>query len=89
MDLQETRRQIDEIDRGIIGLYLRRMEITDRIGAWKRENHIPVYDPSRERQLLDKAAETAGEEYAEEVRELFRCILSQSKNRQEKKKEEI
>ena len=61
MDLQELREEMNRIDRDMVNLYLERMKTAQTIGAWKRENGVPVYDPARERQLLDKVAEQAGE----------------------------
>ena len=82
MDLQELRERINGIDRDIVDLYLKRMETSQAIGAWKRENGIPVYDPARERQLLDRVAEQAGEEHENGVRALFSFLISQSRTRQ-------
>ena len=61
MNLQELREEINGIDREIVDLYRRRLETAEAIGAWKRENGVPVYDPGRERELLDRVAEMAGE----------------------------
>jgi len=82
MDLQELREQINEIDRELVDLYLRRMDTARAIGAWKRENGKQVYDPARERQLLDRGAEQAGEENETGGRALFSFLMSQSRTRQ-------
>lgn len=79
MGLQEMRAEIDRIDREIVTLYLRRMETVKAIGAWKRENNVPVRDPEREKRLLDEAAAMAGEEYGDGVRALFRLLIEQSR----------
>ena len=83
MDLQELRKEIDAIDREIVDLYLKRMKTAEAIGAWKRENGVPVYDPERERLLLDKVAELAGEEHEEGIRELFSLLMARSRARQQ------
>ena len=82
MDLQELREEMNRIDRDMVNLYLERMKTAQTIGAWKRENGVPVYDPARERQLLDKVAEQAGEENEAGVRALFSFLVSQSRTRQ-------
>ena len=82
MDLQELRDRMNGIDRQLVDLYLQRMETAGLIGAWKRENGRQVYDPARERQLLDRVAAQAGEENETGVRALFSFLLSQSKTRQ-------
>ncbi|MCL2243167.1 MAG: chorismate mutase [Treponema sp.] len=52
MDLQEFRRQIDNIDDDIIRLFQQRMDISAEIAQYKKQNNMPVYDPARERQKL-------------------------------------
>ena len=82
VDLQELREEINGIDREIVDLYRKRLETAEAIGEWKRENGVPVYDPARERQLLDKVAELAGEEHENGVRALFSFLIAQSRTRQ-------
>ncbi len=67
MDLNDYRRQIDEIDTQLLALFGQRMEVAAGIAAYKKEHGLPVLDSSRERQkLLDIAAKSpdAVKEYA-------------------------
>ena len=82
MDLQELREEINRIDRDMVNLYLKRLETAEAIGVWKRENGVPVYDPARERHLLNEVAELAGEENENGVRALFSFLIAQSRTRQ-------
>ena len=68
MDINELREQIDEIDRKIVELYGRRMETASAIGLYKREHNLPVFDSERERNLLNKVAEQAGEDNEQGIR---------------------
>lgn len=52
--LGELREKIDRIDDEIIDLLARRMEISREIGACKKERGIPVIQPHRYRQLMEK-----------------------------------
>jgi len=52
MDLQELRKQIDEVDDGLVRLFQRRMDVSAEIARYKKENNLPVHDPARERQKL-------------------------------------
>ncbi len=79
MDIKELREQIDEIDRQLVDLYCRRMETARAIGRYKRANGIPVLDSEREKHLLDKVTEQAGEEYEQGIRSLYRLLMDQSK----------
>ena len=64
MDLQRTRSAIDRIDREMVGLMCERMRLAAEIAAYKRENGLPVGDPAREREILERAAAQAGPELA-------------------------
>ena len=82
MDIQELRQQIDAIDRELTALYCRRMETSRAIGKYKRENGLPVRDTERERKLLNKVAELAGEENEQGIRALYQMLLDHSRLRQ-------
>lgn len=82
MDINQIRKRIDEIDGSMVELYKQRMEAVSEIGAYKRANNLPVYDSERERNLLNKLAEQAGEEYEGGVRAVFQTIVEQSRSYQ-------
>ncbi len=59
MDLNDYRKQIDNIDRQLLALFGQRMEVAAAIAAYKKEHGLPVLDGKREREkLLDVAAKT-------------------------------
>ncbi len=59
MDLNDYRKQIDDIDRQLLALFSQRMEVAAAIAAYKKEHGLPVLDGKREREkLLDVAAKT-------------------------------
>ena len=83
MDLQEIRKQLDEIDSGLLGLYLKRMALIDKVAdTKKRDPSKPLYDPVREREILMRIREQAGSEYGDSAHQLFRMILELSRARQ-------
>lgn len=82
MDIQELRQRMDAIDRELVDLYRRRMDTARLIGQFKRENHLPVLDSERERELLNKVAELAGEENEQGIRALYQLLLDHSRLRQ-------
>ena len=53
-ELEKCRVEIDEIDRKIIELYEKRMNIIKRVTQYKIKNSIPVLDSSRESKMLEK-----------------------------------
>ena len=53
-ELEKCRVEIDEIDRKIIELYEKRMNIVKKVTQYKIENSLPVFDSSRESKMLEK-----------------------------------
>ena len=82
MTIEELRSQIDRIDSEMIRLYGERLETARLIGQYKQEHHLPVTDPGREREVLNRAGEKAGEENENGVRALFGFLMAQSRVRQ-------
>ncbi len=84
MELNELRQQIDEIDRELVSLFIRRMNCSAGVAEYKREHGLPVLDASRERALLNKISEISGSEFEEYSRTLYSTILSLSRSYQHK-----
>ncbi len=84
MNITELRNQIDEINRQIVDLYKKRMEVSGKIAAYKKENNLPVFDSERERKLLCSVSEQAGEEFEAGIRVLFTMLMELSRSYQNK-----
>ncbi|MBR5382960.1 MAG: chorismate mutase [Clostridia bacterium] len=84
MNIEELRKKIDAIDTELVSLYQQRMAVADEIGAYKRENGLPVFDEAREIVLLMRLEQLAGPEHAQGIRALYEVILAQSRARQKK-----
>jgi chorismate mutase/prephenate dehydratase len=84
MELNQLRQEIDEIDRELVSLFIRRMNCSAGVAEYKREHGLPVLDASRERALLAKISELSGEDFEEYSKELYRTILSLSREYQQK-----
>jgi chorismate mutase len=54
-NLQNLRRQIDEVDDELIGILAERMELTRRIGHFKKANNISIYQPRRWNEILTRS----------------------------------
>ena len=81
-ELEKLRQDIDGIDGELVELFRRRMEVTRRVGEYKRERGIPVLDQARERQVLRNKGELAGEELRPAVITLYQTILALSRRQQ-------
>jgi chorismate mutase/prephenate dehydratase len=75
-DLINLRQDIDGIDREIVSLFEQRMHITRVIGDYKRENNISIYDPAREKQVVEDAAAQVPEGMKGEVGLLMRSLMA-------------
>ena len=85
MELTQLRDQIDSIDRELVELFKRRMNISAEVAEYKRRTGMNVLDSSRERALLNKVSELSGEEFEEYTRTLYATILDLSRSYQHKK----
>ena len=81
-ELQDLRRDIDAIDRELVELFRRRMDVTARVGAYKRSRGVPVLDQERERQVLQNKGELAGEALRPAVITLYQTIMALSRRQQ-------
>lgn len=82
-DLLELRDKIDEIDRKIVDLYQRRMQIVAEIAAYKIENGKKVFDKEREKSKLAQLTALGETDFNRHgIRELFEQIMAVSRKRQ-------
>lgn len=79
-ELEQLRGDIDAIDRQIVDLMKRRMETVAQVAEYKKANNMPVLDTSRERALLSKVGQEAGEELAEYIQSMYRAIMAASRS---------
>lgn len=80
LSLDELRRGIDSVDQKILELLLQRVGLVMAVGEYKRERGIPVYDPSREHDLLDRLCKAAQPPLrSETVRNIFERIIDESR----------
>lgn len=54
--LEQARREIDEVDAQLASLFERRMHAVAAVAAYKHDHGLPIHDPAREEQVLEKAA---------------------------------
>ena len=82
-DLTTLRAEIDEIDAQLTSLFLRRMDVTRRVGAYKQSQGIPVLDAAREQEVLaKKAALVSDPALKSDVTALFEAIMGISRRQQ-------
>ena len=82
MDLNDYRREIDGIDAQLLELFARRMDVAAAIAEYKKENALPVLDPSRERQKLLDVAEKTPEALRDYAVSLYSLLFELSRGYQ-------
>lgn len=76
------REQIDEADRALLSAFIRRMEAAGGIAARKKEQGLPVFDPGREKALLEKIAGRTPDGLKPYAAGLYETLLRLSKDYQ-------
>jgi chorismate mutase/prephenate dehydratase len=82
MQMNELRTQIDTVDEQIVDLFRRRMALCADIAQCKKQEKLPVYDPERERKVLQRVSDLAGEELEDYTRVLFSTLFDLSRSYQ-------
>ncbi|MGB9787453.1 MAG: prephenate dehydratase [Dictyoglomus turgidum] len=76
-ELEELRREIDELDRKLLEIINKRAQIVLQIRNWKIKNNYPIFDPSREKELLERLVkENQGPLDEKAIIGIFKTIMS-------------
>ncbi len=79
-ELEALRKSIDELDGRILELVAERVKVVLAVGQFKRENNLAVYDPDRERNMLDRLCSRAPEPLdGDTVRRIFERLIDESR----------
>ena len=82
MEIAEIRKQIDTVDQDLLDLFLRRMELAKEIGLCKKQAGLPIYNPTREREILAQVTENSPEGLDGYARALFTTLFELSRSYQ-------
>ncbi len=83
MDLGALRQEIDEIDRQIVALYEKRMEVSRQVAAYKISTGKKVFDKAREEEKLRTVKGLTHSSFnSHGIEELFEQIMSMSRKLQ-------
>jgi len=84
MDIQELRKQINEIDAELVKNFDARMKVALEIAKYKKENNLPVFDPARDRDVLNKQVAAVDEDMAMYVKLLYNTLFDLSRSYQQR-----
>lgn len=79
LDLNSIRADITDTDKEIIELFKKRMTLCESVAEYKKQHGLPVYDAARERALLSKICDMAGEEFEKYALTLYHTMMDVSK----------
>ncbi len=78
--MDEIRQQIQELDKDLIELIARRMQLSQQLGKFKKETNTPIIDKEREKELLEFWKSFAEEKglSPEFIKQIWEPILKES-----------
>lgn len=82
MELDDLRKEIDDIDNEMKSLFIKRMEIVKQIALIKKEKSLPVFQKSREEEMINSLSSSINEDILPFYRLFLLNILELSKNYQ-------
>jgi chorismate mutase len=81
MTIDDWRRRIDEIDRKLVEMLNERANCAIEIGRIKQIDHQPIYQPDREKEILENAERSnRGPLPDTAIRRLFERILDEARS---------
>ena len=84
-ELEELRRELDEVDRELVRLFERRMALAGQVAACKIAAGRPVLDRTREEAVLaSRAAMLKNHAWEAEVRQLYETLMALSRGEQQR-----
>ena len=88
VDLQESRKEIDEIDAQIVSLFEKRMQVAGNVADYKMATGKPVFDKEREESKILSLKEMTEDPFNQKcIAELFTQIMAMSRKLQYSKLE--
>ena len=86
-DIQELRKQINEVDAQMAALFDRRMRIAKEVALYKQDHNLPIFDREREQQVLARAAESyphRDQSFQKALTAFFQTLMDLSKENQKR-----
>ncbi len=82
MDLNELRGQIDGVDRQLLELFSKRMDLVGQVADYKIQNNLPVFHSGREAEIISRVSAGVPPEYSDGAAVLFTTLMDISKSMQ-------
>ena len=83
MDLSECRKEIDKIDKELVELFERRMNVAIKVAEYKIENNLPILNEAREAEVIEKNINRLNnKEYSKLTEKFFTNLMELSRSLQ-------
>lgn len=82
MDISQCREEINNIDDELVKLFQRRMKAAKNVAEYKKENNVPVYDKSRERDIINRILEEVDDDIKGYTKILYSTLFELSRSYQ-------
>ncbi len=79
IELNQLRNKLDEVDSKLISLFKKRLEISKKIGKYKKENDIEILDLNREEKVIKKFLSSAQKEEKKYIEIFLHFLMDTSK----------
>ncbi len=80
--LADVRNDINEVDEKLLELFVKRMEMSERVAAAKKRSGLPIYNAEREKEILDRAKQNGGR-FGDSARIFFNMLIDISSSYQQ------
>lgn len=77
--IDELRSEIDEIDEGLVSLFLQRLAVVKEVGEAKKTLSLSVEDKDRENAVIERLTVNKTDEEKKKITELYNKIFDISK----------
>ena len=82
LDIANIREKIDGIDAQMVALFRERMKVAREVAQYKQQRGLPILDAGRERAVLCKVAEMAGEDLEQYAKLVYTALFDVSRSHQ-------
>lgn len=85
-DLGPLREQIDRLDQELVKIFNERSHVANKIGHVKQQLGLPVYDPAREKEVLENVIQAnPGPLPPDAIQRLFERVIDETRSLERQK----
>ncbi len=82
-DISDLRTEIDRIDDSLTSLFERRLCLAERIAQYKRDNDMPVFDKSRELDIISAQCSKVPDRHIDLIKQFYISVFDISRRLQQ------